>query len=616
MKRITQNIKEKILEKWNMKFISIQALMLMSFTVVSIIVVFVLGVIFYHFFSYQNKTTITETSKQVMEQTTTNLEDYLQQMRQLSDALYYNSIKEIDISVDNCEKEMSMLYESNKDKLVSFALFSEDGELITASPNAAIKDNIDVTSQEWFKDAINEVENLHFSLPHVQNLFEESSVRYNWVISLSQSVNLTKGGETSEGVLLVDMNYSYFEQILDSVNSNNSNFYLYLIDGAGTIIYHPNQMLISSGDFKENNMQAALYKDGEHEEDFDGTDRVVITDTVGYTGWKLVSVSTNASTLYTERIRYIVVLLIASTFLLLMIVNRYISRFVSKPIYVLDESISGLSKGDKKGVEILPQSTSEVKHLGETIKIYKESNERLVHDIVKEQEEKRKSELDALQAQINPHFLYNTLDSIVWMIEEGGKQKDAVFMITELASLFRLSLSKGKTIIPISDEIKHGMNYMNIQAVRFKNRFTVDFDIDEEINSYCTVKLVVQPILENAIYYGVKNMDENGSIVVKGWKDHEDIYITIEDNGFGIPEDYLKTILSDTEHQKAHGSGVGLINVHKRIQLRFGEEYGIRIESELDEGTKVTIHIPAIPFTKENQELLESGKWLEEEENA
>ncbi len=615
MKKKIQHIKDKFIEQWNFKSISIQGLMLISFTVVSAIIIFMLGIILYQFFSYQNKTTISETTNQVVNQTTTNLEDYLQQMRQLSDALYYNTIKEIDISKDNCEEEMNMLYESNKDKLVSFALFSESGELISASPNAAIKDDIDVTNQEWFYNARNEVENLHFSLPHVQNLFEESSIRYKWVISLSRSVNLNDAGESKEGVLLVDMNYSSVEQILDSVNSNNSNFYLYLIDSAGSIIYHPNQKLINSGDFKENNMKAALYKDGIHEEDFDGTNRIVITDTVGYTGWKLVSVSTKASNLYAERIRYIFILLVAATFMLLMLINRYISRFVSRPIYVLDESISGLSKGNKKGIDILPVATSEVKHLGETIQIYKESNERLVHDIVKEQEEKRKSELDALQAQINPHFLYNTLDSIVWMIEEGGKQKDAVFMITELASLFRLSLSKGNTIIPISDEIKHGMNYMNIQAVRFKNRFTVSFDIDEEINSYSTVKLIVQPILENAIYYGVKNMDEDGHIIVKGWKEDEEIYITIEDNGFGIPEDYLNVILSDTGHKKAHGSGVGLINVHKRIQLRFGEKYGIKIESELDVGTKVTIHIPAIIYNEQNQKDLETGEWLNRKRN-
>lgn len=608
-----KTFKDKFDDTCNFKSISIQGLMLISFTVVSAVIVFVLGIIFYKFFSIQSAQTIIQSIKQVTSQTTTNLEDYLQQMRQLSDTLYYNSIKEIDISNATCETEMNMLYEANKDKLISFALFSEDGKLIAASPNADLKDDVDVKTQQWFLDAVSEVENLHFSLPHVQNLFDDSSIRYNWVISLSRSVSLNDHGKMCEGVLLVDMNYSYIEQILNSVNTDNTNFYTYLIDGSGAVIYHPKQMLINSGDYKENNMKAALYKDGLHNEEFEGENRNVVVDTVGYTGWKLVAVSSANPSIYENRVRYIVILLVAVTFLILMFINRFISRFVSRPLYVLAESISGLSQGSKKGLEILPGATSEVKHLGEVIHFYEQSNERLVHDIVKEQEEKRKSELDALQAQINPHFLYNTLDSIVWMIEEGGKQKDAVFMITELASLFRLSLSKGKTIITIADEIKHGKNYMNIQAVRFKNHFIYDFDISEEIEKYCTVKLIVQPILENAIYYGVKNMDEDGEINVKGWKENDDIYITVSDNGFGIPEDYLKTILSDTEHKKAHGSGVGLINVHKRIQLRFGEQYGISIASELDEGTCVTIHIPAVPYTEENQKALEEGTYFEKE---
>ena len=131
---------------------------------------------------------------------------------------------------------MNMLYEANKDKLISFALFSEDGKLIAASPNADLKDDVDVKTQQWFLDAVSEVENLHFSLPHVQNLFDDSSIRYNWVISLSRSVSLNDHGKMCEGVLLVDMNYSYIEQILNSVNTDNTNFYTYLIDGSGAVI--------------------------------------------------------------------------------------------------------------------------------------------------------------------------------------------------------------------------------------------------------------------------------------------------------------------------------------------------------------------------------------------
>ena len=219
---------------------------------------------------------------------------------------------------------------------------------------------------------------------------------------------------------------------------------------------------------------------------------------------------------------------------------------------------------------------------------------------------RKEFEMKALQAQINPHFLYNTLESITWMVE-ANRNTDAVFMISELAKLLRISLSKGRTVIRIADEIQHSTSYMNIQKVRYKERFATEFIIDEEINDYCTVKLIVQPILENAIYYGVGNMDEDdgGKITVRGEKKGNDIYISVEDNGMGMSEDVVRNILVDNNKVPKHGSGVGVINVHSRIKLMFGSEYGLKVYSEPDEGTKVVIHIPAIPYTEENRERLE-----------
>lgn len=156
-------------------------------------------------------------------------------------------------------------------------------------------------------------------------------------------------------------------------------------------------------------------------------------------------------------------------------------------------------------------------------------------------------------------------------------------------------------------------SYMNIQLARYKERFKTEFRIDKEIENYCIVKLVIQPILENAIYYGVGNMDEDddGIIIVTGEKRDEDILITIEDNGMGMREEVLENILTDSSKVPKHGSGVGVINVHSRIRLMFGEEYGLFIESEPDEGTKVTIRIPAIPYTPENAETLELQKYIQ-----
>ena len=215
-----------------------------------------------------------------------------------------------------------------------------------------------------------------------------------------------------------------------------------------------------------------------------------------------------------------------------------------------------------------------------------------------------------MQSQINPHFLYNTLESITWMVE-AQKNKEAVLMISELARLLRISLSKGRTVIRIADELQHSRSYMNIQLVRYKERFQVKFDIDEEVNDYCTVKLIVQPILENAIYYGVGNMDEDdgGMITVRGEKKGDDIYLSVEDNGMGMSEETVENILKDNNKVPKHGSGVGLINVHNRIQLMFGNEYGLLVYSEPDEGTKIVIHIPAIPFTEENRQQLEAQSY-------
>ena len=196
---------------------------------------------------------------------------------------------------------------------------------------------------------------------------------------------------------------------------------------------------------------------------------------------------------------------------------------------------------------------------------------------------------------------------------EAQKNEEAVIMISELAKLLRVSLSRGKTIIPVKDELQHSRSYMNIQLVRYKERFQMEFQMDKEIEDYCIVKLVIQPILENAIYYGVGNMDEDdeGKITVRGEKKEDDIYIIIEDNGMGMRKEVLENILKDNNKVPKHGSGVGVINVHSRIQLMFGEQYGLGIYSEPDEGTRVVIHIPAIPYTKENAEQLEMQKYIQ-----
>ena len=587
---------------------TIQFTTALSFTVVAACLIAVLTVALYQQFVRRMEKVQSENAQQLLAQTVINLEDYLRNMRRISDAMYYSAIKDTDLEENSIDGEMNLLYEANKDNLVSIACYSFDGQLLAASPVANQKNNIDVTDQEWFKSALGRVENQHFSLPHVQNIFDDPAYRFNWVISLSSAIELTRNGSPEIGILLVDMNYSSIGQIMSKANNNGNNEnYVYMIDNSGRIIYHPKQMLLASGLLNENNEVEKDYSDGIHKEVFEGESRMVIVKSVGYTGWKLVSVTETASlNMGLRGMKYYMILLLSLGLLAIIILNQFVSYRIARPILKLNESVKKWEAGDKNP-NIYIGGTSEVEHLGRTLAATLSQIRVLMDDIVIEQEEKRKSELDALQSQINPHFLYNTLESIVWMIE-GERYKDAVYMVTELSSLFRISLSKGKTIISIADEIKHAKNYMNIQKIRYKNSFTVDFDIDDEILDCCTVKLIIQPLLENAIYYGVEGMDGDGEIYVRGYRKEDDIFIDVTDNGIGIPSDSLRELLEEDNHVRKHGSGVGMINVHKRIKLRFGENYGLEIESELDEGTTVRIHLPYIVYNDENQKRLEKGE--------
>ena len=585
----------------------IQSAIMTAFSVISIVIMLILGIALYITFSAISRQEIVHSTQKLMEQTVESLEEYLISMRQISDAVYYNVIKENDLSsqTKDIQKGMNLLYEANRDNLRSIAVYNNYGSLMAAEPVASQKEDPNVTRQEWYQQAMNEMENMHFSTPHIQNLFDDTTFRYYWVISLSRVVELMDQGTTQLGVLLVDMDYSSISRMMKQINDSSNGQYYYLCDGNGQIIYHRRQIQISDGISSENSATAAAYKDGIYDEVFQGEHRKVIVNTIGYTGWKLVGVIPyRAFTHGMVSIRYIIVILLLLMAMMLVMLNRIVSLRISRPIMKLNHSVMEYEAG--KTPEIYIGGSLEIRHLGRSIQKSYEQIDDLMKKIVLEQNERRKSELDALQSQINPHFLYNALDSITWMIE-GERNDDAVFMISHLAKLFRISLSKGKTIIRIEDELQHAKSYMNIQKIRYKNTFSVEFDVDPSIGSCCTVKLILQPLLENAINYGVNGMDDCGEIRVSGKKKDGTILLSVTDNGMGMTPEEVDLLLVPGSHVHKHGSGVGLVNVNNRIQILFGKEYGLLVESEPDEGTTVSIRIPEIPYTEENQKILEKG---------
>ena len=571
---------------------SIRNSIFIYFTITSLVAVLLIVISIYSRLSSQLYDTVKQENISLVNRVDSSMEVYLRNIMKLSDTIYYGIVKNANLSEDSIGEKLTLLYNNNKEQVSNIALISKEGEPISVVPAARFRKNFKAEDEEWFVNALNKTENIHFTLPHVQKMFEKGDNSYKWVISMSRAVEITVGGSTEQAVLLIEMAYQGLEEVLDEVTLGNGG-YIYLMDSKGEIIWHPKFELIASGRVKENNLVAAGYDDGSREEVFNGTRQTVVTKTVGYTGWKLVGVIKGTGiSLNMLKTRLFIVFVILLIIFIVILINSYISFRVTNPIRELEKSVKALEEGNLDA-DIYMGGSYEVQHLGKSVQDMKFRIKGLMQDIVSEHEEKRKSEFDSLQAQINPHFLYNTLDIIVWQIE-NEKQSEAVHTVTALARFFRLSLGKGKNIVTVRDEIDHVKNYLMIQHMRFKNKFDYEFDIAEDVLELPSLKLMLQPLVENAIYHGMEFMDGDGMITVKAWRKEDELYLSVADNGLGMTEDKVEMILTGKSTSgNGRGSGIGVKNVNERIKLYFGEAYGLTIDSEPDEGTTVIIHLPA-----------------------
>ncbi len=214
--------------------------------------------------------------------------------------------------------------------------------------------------------------------------------------------------------------------------------------------------------------------------------------------------------------------------------------------------------------------------------------------VKEEQKQLRKAEFELLQAQINPHFLYNTLDAIVWSAESGN-QKQVVSMVGSLSEFFRTSLNKGKEIVSVKEELQHVTSYLEIQQIRYQDILSYEINVAKDIYNYSIPKITIQPIVENALYHGIKNRRGGGKITITGAENENGFAIHVRDNGAGMDENRLKEVRDSLLQESSDKSAIyGLYNVNERIRLNFGDEYGITIDSKLDKGTDVTIYLPKI----------------------
>lgn len=572
---------------------SIQFLISLSFSIAAMAGMLFLGFALYLRFAASTEAMVREENKRVIDQVNINLDVYLRNMMRVSDAMYYRVIKSADLADESIHQQMDLLYETNRDLLVSIVVVEADGSLVGAAPVSMLKPTVDPPEQEWFIRAMDRIENLHFSTPHVQNLFIDPGYNYRWVVSLSRAVELTRDGAVTRGVLLVDMNYSGIEQLFKNVNLGGSG-YVYLVDSAGEIIYHPRQQLLYSNLLSENNRAAVSYDDGSHVETFDGQERIVTIKTVGYTGWKIVGVTPMQDAVSDSyAIRTFAVFIILFTIFLMIFVNLFISSRIANPIKRLERSVKGL-EGGNWDTEIAVGGSYEVAHLGKTIRTMVAQMRSLMDDIVAEQESKRKSEFDALQSQINPHFLYNTLDALYWRATNEGNDEIAEDILS-LSQLFRHVLGQGNAQTDIGNEKELLEEYLHIQKMRFSDHLDYEIHMEEAILSHMIPKLILQPFVENAVVHGFERDGGDCLIRVDGKREGEWIVFTVEDNGVGMSEEQLQDIWEVPDAKRYAGQRIGryaIRNVKERLELLHGDGCTLRIESAVGRGTCVTIRIP------------------------
>lgn len=578
---------------------SIRYTIFISFTISAAVAILSITVSLYSRFSTQVKLVIQEENQNLIEQVNKTLDSNLRNLMKISDSLYYQVIKYEDLSIESINEKLLLIYDTNKDYIQNIALFLGDGSLIETAPAAMLKEEVSVLNNSWFQYALYKTENIHFTTPYVQNLFVDSDNQYQWVISMSRAAEITMDKTIQQGVLLIDINYDAIAHLFENI-SLGSDGYTYLMDSEGVLIYHPKHQLIHAKVLQENNMKAATYKDGNHEETFQGEERVVTVKSVGYTGWKIVGVTPQKGlALNNMKNRIFLIFSILIFVCLLSMINSLITSKITNPIKELEKSVNQLEMG-AQNIQIYEGGTYEIQHLGKSIKKMADQIRNLMRDMVEEHESKRKNELNTLQAQINPHFLYNTLDIIVWMIEDE-RQDEAVRVVTALARFFRISLSKGKTIITVADELEHVRNYLMIQKMRYKNRFQYQIIAAPEVMDLATIKLVLQPLTENAIYHGMEFMDGEGEIIIKAYLEEDELYLSVSDNGLGMTPEMIERLLKGDVSSKK-GSGIGIKNVNERISVYFGMEYGLRIDSTPDEGTTIIIHLPKKPYDEYGRE--------------
>lgn len=462
-----------------------------------------------------------------------------------------------------------------------------------------------LTEESWYKEAV-QAKGIFKMIGHPSNRNVTTHTNYkdSEVVSVVRAIQ-DPDTQRTKGVVLIDLKLRVISETVRDVRLGKSG-YLMVINDDGETIYEPSNSKIGGMDASWLTGKSS----GTFSQTLNGRDLQFIYLKSPFTNWTTVGVfDVQDSVQEVKDIHLYVFSFLFIVSLLGITASYYLSHSISRPITQLASSMRKVEEGNMN-IRILGGREDEVGMLGRSFNNMLQRIGRLLTQVEEEQRLKREAELRSLQAHIQPHFLYNTLDTIQWLARKDGA-REATEMVEALSKLFRIGLSKGKEMISLADEFEHIRSYLKIQQTRYKDKLKYTIEVDESCMDLFVLKVILQPIVENAIYHGIKERRGPGLIGIRARAADGMLEIVIEDDGVGMSEERLASIRATLEAAAAAtpptanvqaGGGnehkltasYGLRNVLERIRLSFGDLYGLTIHSVEKSGTTVTIRHPVI----------------------
>lgn len=584
---------------------SIRTSMILSFMVLISIIVLCISLASYNYTINDFENLSIGYTTQLLGEINSSIDAYIDNMKNMATVVvenqdvrrlmsYYNrynntkltllQVAEQHALVENAAMHMKMIANTRSD-ITNIALVSKYRDIVLSDQTKKVNAYSGYNITDWFLKPLSYKNEIFVSPSHVQSLIQDE---YKWVISISKAVLDPETAEVT-GTMVIDLNYRSIESICENVNMEQTG-YIYLMDTKKNLIYHPQQQLIYSGVKSEDFAKVLGMEAGQSYAVSDSGDKIYIRNISETTGWIAVGVI-NTNNLIRDRggvIRFYI-LMAYIAIVLAAIIAVMISTTITRPIKTLENTMHKVEQGDFT-VQSDIVLKNEIGHLSNSFNSMIQQIRRLMENVVANEEEKRKSEIMALQAQINPHFLYNTLDTIIWM-SASGKNDEVVEVTSALAHLFRTSISQGDRLVELHVEISNIKSYLTIQKMRYKDKLNYQILVSPEVEHMMTPKLILQPIVENAVYHGIKQSENGGEIDIIATFSDEMLVIIVEDSGVGMTREQMERIF---EPRQEDGRGIGVLNVHNRIKLVFGEQYGLEYQNREGGGTRVILRMPTV----------------------